>query len=117
MLLWVIFQLVPIIGDLQDEYLGRDTATAMYWLNGFFQIFSYVAIVSLCKLNFWKESTVQTAYTTTGYGQPAYAPAQPPQQQYAYNGQPTQQYQYQQQTAYNGVPPPVNGNGHMMQFK
>ncbi|KAL5374421.1 hypothetical protein DPSP01_011950 [Paraphaeosphaeria sporulosa] len=117
MLLWVIFQLVTIVEDLQDRYLDVDTNTAMYYLDGFFQIFSYVAIVSLCKLNFWKDGAAQTAYNTTGYGQPAFAPMQPPQQQYAYNGQPNQPYQYQQQSVHHNVSGFANGNGHMVSVK
>ncbi|KAF2445490.1 hypothetical protein P171DRAFT_520267 [Karstenula rhodostoma CBS 690.94] len=97
MLLWVIFQLVPTIGDLPYKYLSRDINTAMYWLNGFFQIFSYVAIIRLFKLNFWKEGAAQTAYNNAEYGQTAYAPLQQSQQQYAYDGRPSQSYEYQQQ--------------------
>jgi hypothetical protein len=104
MLLWVIFRLVPYIATLQEKYIPDDTYVALSYLDGFFQIFSYLAVVSLCKLNFWKESAVQTAYDSTTYEQPEYAPLQPPQQQYG----------YQQQPVYNGVSVPVNGNGQMV---
>lgn len=114
MILWVIFNLVPYAAALQEMFIGLDAEAALYYLDGFFQIFSYFAIISLCKLNFWKESATHTAYNNVGYGQPEYAPAQPPMQQYAYNGQPgQQQYYQQQQPVHNGVPAPANSNGHM----
>jgi hypothetical protein len=107
MLLWVIFQLVPVIINLQDLYLSSNMDITLSYLAGFFQIFTFLAIVSLCKLSFWKESEVQTAYNSTTYGQPEYAPMHPPQQQ----------NYYQQQPVYSSVPAPVKGNGHMVQVQ
>ncbi|KAL5384145.1 hypothetical protein PMIN06_005737 [Paraphaeosphaeria minitans] len=117
MLLWVIFQLVTIVEDLEDKYFSIDTNTAMYYLDCFFQVFSYLAIVRLCKLNFWKEGAAQTAYHTMGYGQSEFAPVQPPQQQYVYSGQPSQPYQYHQQPFHHNVSAFVNGNGHIVHVK
>ncbi|KAJ4347184.1 uncharacterized protein N0V89_011123 [Didymosphaeria variabile] len=88
MVLSNIFILVVDARSLEKKYLDMDVNCAMYYLNGFFQIFSYFAIISLCKSNFWKESATQTAYNTTGYDQPAYAPVQPPPQQQFYHAGP-----------------------------
>lgn len=105
MLLWAIFHFLPIVEVLQARYfLPAHARVAIDYLECFFQVFSYIAVISLCKLNFWKESATKTPYDSAEFGQSEYAPMQPGHAEYTYSGQPV----------HNGIPAPASGTGHVV---
>ena len=109
MILSVVFALIPHAANLDDSSnISPVTYTAIAYLNNFFQLFAYIALIFLSKSRSWEHANAHTAYNNPGY-----VPVQPAQQQYASNGQPIQQYYYPQQPSHNGAPGPVGGTGYV----
>jgi len=110
LLLYSIFTLI-LPASLLESYksysrpsITLETRIALFYLSSFFQVFTYIAIICLGRLNAWDtaEAEVRNSniYNNGGYAtqQVQYAPMPQPhqQQQYSYQGQPGQQYYYPQ---------------------
>ena len=127
MFVWTLLMVVDWAATLPSSTtnLSLEAEVAIAYIVGFFQVFSYIAIMFLAKSNVWNNAPVhdpsQLAYGPPGGPYGGAVPPPPQQQQYAYNGQPGQQYYYQEQPVYNGpvsnATAPMNGNPHMVHVK
>lgn len=112
MVLFVVFQLIPVAASVDSNLYARitpETVVALGYLSNFFMLFSYIALVFLSKSRAWGlGNATQTTYSNIEYGAPANIF---PQQQHAHNGQPVQEYYYEQKP---GAPELVHKDGHNM---
>lgn len=101
MFLWTLLVCIDV-GESLNDNLNLSTESRMTfnivvgYLESFFQLFAYIAVLFLAKSNAWNQTNNDPAdpqnYKTTAYTQ--YAPLTQNQQQYAYMAVPGQQGQH-----------------------
>jgi hypothetical protein len=88
MAIWMLLSVVFAAQHFNDYELRWQSTTAMSYVNGFFNAFSFIILLCIAKHVSWNKTTATTSQ--------AYAPVM--QQQTAYGGYPTNgQHEYYQQ--------------------
>ncbi|KAF2876584.1 hypothetical protein BDV95DRAFT_230963 [Massariosphaeria phaeospora] len=120
MFIWVLLTVIQAGAavDPRSAGLGRQTYFAFEYIVDAFQTLSWIFLLCLAKSKALFGSPMDTTNHPVQYNstylqpqQPYIAPP-PLQQQYAYDGDATQQYYYQQQPAYNGTTPLAHHDRH-----